>query len=65
MQKWAKRGESDSWLGAPDDSIGLIYAAAVRSGARKTLFAQGLKLKLGNLAESQKQRFYTIVSYEG
>ena len=58
MQKWAKRGESDSWLGAPDDSIGLIYAAAVRSGARKTLFAHDLKLKLGNLAESQKQIFY-------
>ena len=53
MQKWAKRGESDSWLRAPDDSIGLIYAAARRSGARKTLFAHGLKLKLGNLPETE------------
>ena len=53
MQKWAKRGESDSWLGAPDDSIGLIYAAAGRSSARKTLFAHGLTLKLGNLPETE------------
>ena len=47
MQKWAKRGESDSWLGAPDDSIGLIYAAAMRSGASKHTFCTRFEIKTG------------------